>query len=753
MENFYLILVVVLFALAISDLIVGVSNDAVNFLNSAIGSKAAPKWLIFLLAGFIVATFSTGMMEVARKGIFHPDMFFFSEIMIIFLAVMITDVILLDMFNTFGLPTSTTVSIVFELLGSAVAVSMVKIKSAGGSFTELSNYINSEKALAIITGILLSVFIAFTVGAIIQYITRLIFSFNYRKPMKYLGSAFGGLAITAITYFILIKGMKGSAFAEIEIANGEMLQDWVSNNTGVLLFYTFVAWVILIQLLKWIFNIKILKIVVLAGTFALAMAFAGNDLVNFIGVPLAGFSSFKAWVASGAGAPDSFSMEMLAGAVGTPTFMLLIAGLIMIVTLIFSKKAKSVITTTLDLSRQNEGTERFGSSLAARLIVRSTTQFNKTLLKIVPGSLTNTIQSRFTPVSLGPADDPETPAFDKLRAAVNLVVASILISIGTSLKLPLSTTYVTFMVAMGTSLSDRAWDRDSAVYRVSGVFAVIGGWFMTALIAFTVSGVIALLISMGGNFMIFVFVAIAIFMVLRTHTILKKRTENETAEEEDSISESDASEEIIEKSSKQVLKAFISTNQIISFGIDCFLNEDLNGLKKAELSCSEFSKKAKKNKDKAFSTFQKLTEGTIDTSHFYVQIMDYKREMAHAVSFMLLPMVEHLDNNHKPFTDDQIAELKDLIAQTDVFFNYNLHTVKEEKFDDLDNLISEREKIFEFLDKIEKSQIKRIKNKEVNTRNSQLFFKIIAEIRNLLLLSINLVKSKRDFITFTRQTN
>ncbi|MBT3385628.1 MAG: inorganic phosphate transporter [Prolixibacteraceae bacterium] len=756
MENFYLILVVVLFALAISDLIVGVSNDAVNFLNSAIGSKAAPKWLIFLLAGLgvlIGATFSTGMMEVARKGIFHPDMFFFSEIMIIFLAVMITDVILLDMFNTFGLPTSTTVSIVFELLGSAVAVSMVKIKSAGGSFTELSNYINSEKALAIITGILLSVFIAFTVGAIIQYITRLIFSFNYRKPMKYLGSAFGGLAITAITYFILIKGMKGSAFAEIEIANGEMLQDWVSNNTGVLLFYTFVAWVILIQLLKWIFNIKILKIVVLAGTFALAMAFAGNDLVNFIGVPLAGFSSFKAWVASGAGAPDSFSMEMLAGAVGTPTFMLLIAGLIMIVTLIFSKKAKSVITTTLDLSRQNEGTERFGSSLAARLIVRSTTQFNKTLLKIVPGSLTNTIQSRFTPVSLGPADDPETPAFDKLRAAVNLVVASILISIGTSLKLPLSTTYVTFMVAMGTSLSDRAWDRDSAVYRVSGVFAVIGGWFMTALIAFTVSGVIALLISMGGNFMIFVFVAIAIFMVLRTHTILKKRTENETAEEEDSISESDASEEIIEKSSKQVLKAFISTNQIISFGIDCFLNEDLNGLKKAELSCSEFSKKAKKNKDKAFSTFQKLTEGTIDTSHFYVQIMDYKREMAHAVSFMLLPMVEHLDNNHKPFTDDQIAELKDLIAQTDVFFNYNLHTVKEEKFDDLDNLISEREKIFEFLDKIEKSQIKRIKNKEVNTRNSQLFFKIIAEIRNLLLLSINLVKSKRDFITFTRQTN
>ena len=397
MENFYLIIVVILFALAISDLVVGVSNDAVNFLNSAFGSKAAPKWLVFLMAGLgvlIGSTFSSGMMEVARKGIFHPDMFVFSEIMVIFLAVMITDVIMLDMFNTFGMPTSTTVSIVFELLGSAVAVSIVKIKSMGGSILELSEYINSEKALAIITGILLSVFIAFTVGAIIQYITRLIFTFSYRKQMKYFGSIFGGLAITAIIYFILIKGIKGSAFAEAMIA-GEKVGDWVVHHTGMLLLYSFAFWVLILQLLRWLFNIKILKLIVLVGTFALAMAFAGNDLVNFIGVPLAGFNSFKAWVAGGAASPDEFTMEMLAGKVGTPTFMLAIAGLIMIVTLILSRKAQSVVSTSVDLSRQSEGSERFSSSLAARVIVRGTTKFNRSLSRLIPSPLTRSIQTRF----------------------------------------------------------------------------------------------------------------------------------------------------------------------------------------------------------------------------------------------------------------------------------------------------------------------------------------------------------------------
>lgn len=756
MENFYIVLVIILFALAISDLIVGVSNDAVNFLNSAIGSKAAPKWLIFLMASagvLIGATFSNGMMEVARKGIFHPDMFFFSEIMIIFLAVMITDVILLDMFNTFGMPTSTTVSIVFELLGAAVAVSVVKIKMAGQSVVmELANYINSEKALAIITGILVSVVIAFTVGTFVQYVARLIFSFNYRKPMKYLGSVYGGLAITAITYFIFIKGMNGSTFAEMKLSDGSTAEDWFQQNSKLILLYGFIFWVVFIQLLKWIFNIKILKVVVLVGTFALAMAFAGNDLVNFIGVPIAGFNSFKAWVASGQADPGGFTMEMLKGKVDTPAYMLLISGLVMVVTLIMSKKARAVTETEINLGRQNEGSERFESSLAARFIVRSVTQFGKNIQRVVPAAVMQKMNSRFVPAAIEYPEDEEQPAFDKIRASVNLVVASILIAFGTSLKLPLSTTYVTFMVAMGTSLADGAWDRDSAVYRISGVIAVIGGWFLTAFIAFTISGLIALVISLGGNIMIFVFIAIAIFMVVRTHFLFKKRNRDLVIEEEDTIDQEDAIEEIIRKSSKQVVRSMVFSNNIISMGVDGFLNEDRGKLKQAEKISADFSKKAKKNKDKVYTTMQILAEGSVDTSHFYVQMMDYKREMAHALHFLVEPLTKHIDNNHKPFIDEQKAELNEVVTLFDAFLNHAMHAVKEEKFDELDNLIAEREKIFEALKKVEKNQIKRIKNKDVNTRNSHLFFKINSELKNHLLHTINMIKAQRDFIVFTRQT-
>jgi phosphate/sulfate permease len=755
MENFYIILVVVLFALAASDLIVGVANDAVNFLNSAVGSKAAPRWLIFFMAALgvlIGAAFSNGMMEVARKGIFHPDMFFFSEIMIIFLAVMITDVIMLDTFNALGMPTSTTVSIVFELLGAAVAVAIVKIKLAGGSaFLELSQYINSDKALAIITGILVSVVIAFSVGAVVQYIARLIFSFNYRQPMKYLGSIYGGLAITVITYFMLVKGISDSSFADIKMEGGETLSNWVNNNTSKVLLISFVGWTVIMQLLHWIFKIKILKVVVLAGTFALAMAFAGNDLVNFIGVPLAGFNSFKAWVGAGATNPDSFSMSMLAGEVDTPGYLLLISGLIMIATLIFSKKAHNVIATSVDLSRQSEGTEKFDSSLFARIIVRSTTRFNKKLKKIIPTPVLQAVNSRFKPSEYGIPFDPEPPAFDKIRASVNLVVASILIALGTSLKLPLSTTYVTFMVAMGTSLSDRAWDRDSAVFRVSGVMAVIGGWFLTAIIAFTGAALIALLISLGGKIMIFVFIAIAIFMVLRTHLLFNSRKQKSLAEQEDLIDEKDPFEVIITKSSKQIVKAIVSSNYIFSLGIEGFLNEDRNKMKLAEKASLDFSKRSKKNKEKVYSTVQVLSEGKVDTGHFYVQMMNYKREMAHAAHFIIDPIISYSDNDHKPFSTEQNVELAKLIVQIDNFFNFALHTVKENKFENIETLITDREKIFEVLEKLEKNQIKRIKNKEVNTRNSLLYFKINSETKNLLLHTVNVIKSQRDFINNTRQ--
>ena len=752
MENFYLILVVVLFALAISDLIVGVSNDAVNFLNSAIGSKAAPKWVIFLMAsiGVLVgATFSNGMMEVARKGIFHPDQFYFAEIMVIFLAVMITDVILLDLFNTFGMPTSTTVSIVFELLGSAVAVAAVKIKGMGLSVAaELSNYINSSKALAIITGILLSVFIAFTVGALVMYITRFIFSFRYRGPMKYLGSIFGGLAITAITYFIVIKGMKGSSYAGVELASGETLQDYFNHNVALILLVSFGFWVVFIQLLKWIFNIKILKVVVMVGTFALAMAFAGNDLVNFIGVPVAGFKSFQDWMASGMPA-DQFSMANLAGKSSTPVYMLIVSGLVMVITLIMSKKARAVTETELNLSRQDAGDERFGSSLAARVMVRGFTNFNKKVQNTLPPAVSNTLKSRFEKFSYY-KDDEEAPAFDKIRASVNLVVASILIALGTSLKLPLSTTYVTFMVAMGTSLSDRAWDRDSAVYRISGVFAVIGGWFLTALIAFSVAGLIALIISLSGKFMIFVFVAVALFMVIRTQILFRKRAQAKVAEEEDNIKEEDETEVIIAKSAKQILKGLDNTTDILEIGMQSFLTEDRSGLRKAEEVCKVLSKKAKKNKDKVFKIAEKLMDNSAETTHYYVQMIEHKREMAHAVHYMLSPMIKHVENNHKPFTEEQSIELMATIASVTTVLKKISKMVKEQRFEAIDVLIDEIDLVIELLRKNEKQQFKRVKQQLVNTRNSQLYFKIHTELENLLLHSINLVKSERDFITNTR---
>lgn len=750
MENFYLIIVVVLIALAISDLIVGVSNDAGNFLNAAFGSKAAPKWLIFLMAGvgvFIGTTFSSGMMEIARKGIFHPNMFVFNEIMVIFTAVMITDILLLNTFISLRMPTSTTVSIVFELLGSAVAVSLVKLNRAGGTISELSNYINSEKALAIISGILLSVPIAFTIGSIVQYITRIIFTFNYRKYMKYLGAVYGGLAVTAITYFLLIKGMAGASFAQTELSNGEILGDWIVANNGKLLFYSFLVWVVIIQILNSLFKVKILKLTVLIGTFALAMAFAGNDLVNFIGVPITGLHAFKTWLAAGTPPPDTFSMEFLSGKVDTPTYILLIAGLIMILTLTFSKKAHSVVYTSVDLARQGEGDERFSSSLLARVIVRNFTKYQKKLVKNIPETFIKKIQARFKPVG---EDYTDNSAFDKIRATVNLFVASVLIAIGTSYKLPLSTTYVTFMVAMGTSFADRAWGLDSAVYRISGVLAVVGGWFLTAIIAFSVTAIIAWVIFVGGMFMIFVFAAIAIFMVLQTHFGIFKKNGNGNDNildgiEDEVISEKDGVDKVMQKCRNQVIKAIVLANKVYSDSIKYFLSEDRSELKDALKLKDDLNKRAKKQKNKVLNVISKI-EKNVDSGHFYVQVVDYQRELAHSLNFLVEPLYEHVNNNHRQFQKAQIKEMHKLRKSIDVFYMFFIELVEQDHFDEIADLIIQRDEILETLENFEIMQIRRIKAGEVNTRNSVLFFNIISETKNMLLHSINLIKAHRDFI-------
>ncbi len=745
MENIYVILVVVLFALAISDLVVGVSNDAVNFLSSALGSKAASFKIIMIIAAigiFVGATFSSGMMEVARKGIFNPQHFYFSEIMVIFLAVMITDVLLLDLFNTFGMPTSTTVSIVFELLGAAIAISLIKISN--NPELPLSEYINTAKALAIISGILLSVVVAFSAGAIIQYLTRLVFSFNYDQRLKYLGALWGGIAITAITYFILIKGAKGASFMD------DQTKLWIKDNTMQIISICFVGWTILLQLMRLIFKTDILKLTVLVGTFALAMAFAGNDLVNFIGVPLAGFESFKIFMNSGEAA-ESLLMGSLAGKVKTDTFMLIIAGLIMVVTLWTSKKARNVVKTSLDLARQQEGEERFGSSYFSRAIVHGTVNMATTVNNIIPKSLKRRIDKQFDSsiyeekrMALG----DEAPAFDMLRASVNLVVASVLISMATSYKLPLSTTYVTFMVAMGSSLTDGAWGRESAVYRVTGVLSVIGGWFLTAFSAFTVAFIIANIIYFGGIYAVFALIITSLILLYRTHIISKKRSAEDLATEEIDLEEVDEkamAKVLFKKCTKNVTRSLNEISDLYSAALTCFQAENRKELKLKQKEISQVNKTIKKYKDNIYKTVKKLQESDIDSSLHYVQVIDYLRESAHALTFVAQPFYEHLDNNHSPFTADQFKDVSVLKGELQVLISKVIKMITSGVYDDLEPLNNELLATMDDLKDLRKKQLRRIKKEKSSTHTSMLYLNFLHETQNLILHLGNVLKAQRDF--------
>ena len=527
MESIYIIITGIIVILAISDLIVGVSNDAVNFLNSAIGSKVISFKNIMILASFGVALgalSSSGMMEIARKGIFNPQFFFFDEIMIIFLAVMITDILILDTFNSWGIPTSTTVSIVFELLGAAVIMSLIKIISSD-SATDINIFINTQKASQIIFGILLSVFVAFSIGAVIQWISRLILSFNFESKSLYINSIIGSLSFSSIINFILIKGIKSSPYSSetYDVIGGLTINNFIDNNIIQFWMFSLFIWYIFSVILIKLLRIDIYKIIIAIGTFSLALAFAGNDLVNFVGVPIAALEAYNGWVGSGISA-NEFSMSILAEKVQPKPIYLFVSGLIMVVTLLYSSKAKNVVKTSLDLSNQNIVDERFNSHLIGVSLVNIGRGLNNIFIKLAPKSLLNKIEKSFnTDNVMQFASSPERPSFDKLRASLNLVIAAILISLATSYKLPLSTTYVTFMVAMGTSLSDRAWGKESAVYRVSGVVNVIGSWFLTAFAAFSLCGLIVFLIHIGGTVAIIVIIIASAALIYRNHIMFKKK--------------------------------------------------------------------------------------------------------------------------------------------------------------------------------------------------------------------------------------
>jgi len=761
METFYLVMVGVLFLLAVFDLVVGVSNDAVNFLNSAIGSKVASFKVIIAIAalGILVGVvFSSGMMEVARKGIFHPEMFYFSEIMVMFVAVMIATLILLDTFNTFGMPTSTTVSIVFELLGAAVAMAAIKLSASPESMLafkqylvenhiltdihqnlNLGSFINSGKALAIISGILVSVAIAFTVGAIIQYIARIIFTFNYKRRVKWFGALWGGVAFSAITYFILIKGAANATFISADS------KTWIINNTGLLILYSFIGWTLILQFFYWLFKLNILKTIVLVGTFALALAFAGNDLVNFIGVPIAGYDAYLVYAQHPGADPNTLGMVELMGKVPTPIFFLLLSGLIMVFTLYFSKKAKSVIKTSVDLSRQESGDERFKPNTISKVLVRSSINMAKSIRKITPKYVQQVIEKQFVPYHEESQEElADPPAFDLIRASVNLVVASILIAFGTSLKLPLSTTYVTFMVAMGASLADRAWDRESAVYRISGVFSVIGGWFLTALTAFLLAFILVYIFAYLGKVSIFVVIAFVFYLVYRSGISHKKRTEKskEVGEEVYGVTEENVSERfltLVAGNLKRIIREYRHTVE----GLEA---EDIKKLRKTKKAIDEMAVRTKYIKDHINVVIERLDDMTIDSGSFLVQAMDYMREMVHSISFFSTHALEHVDNNHKPLIPEQIQELKHLAAHIETVLKTTLTSIVKADYTTQEKLLEEQAKGLKHIEVYRKNQIQRIKKKQVGTRNSILYLNLLDESKNLLLQAINLFKAQRDFV-------
>ena len=741
MEQVYFLILIALFALSITDLVVGVSNDAVNFLNSAIGSKAVSLRTIMIVASIgvaIGAVSSSGMMEVARKGIFNPEYFYFNEIIVIFLAVMITDVLLLDLFNSLGLPTSTTVSIVFELLGSAFCLALIKVNKTGQGFSEIITYINTGKATEIVLGIVLSVAIAFTIGAIVQYISRLFFSFHFEKNVKYIGSIFGGISITAITYFILIKGLKGVSFIPAAMSS------WMENNTWMLIGISFVFWTLCSQLVISVFRLNLLRIIVLIGTFALAMAFAGNDLVNFIGVPIAAWQSFELWTQSGIPA-EEFSMEKLSGAVRTPSYLLLIAGIIMVITLWFSKKARSVVETGINLSRQQEGAERFQPNFLSRLVVRASVNINGVFTFVVPGSVRKKINSRFTEPYSKEVKDSSKPAFDLVRASVNLVVASILIAIGTSLKLPLSTTYVTFMVAMGTSLADRAWGRESAVYRVAGVFNVIGGWFVTAIIAFLAAATFAAVIYYGGGIAIIGLLVVAVLLLLRSfiaHRKAEKARKNKRKLDRTNLI---TINEMIHESSHNIANVIYRVNSIYSSVVNGLGLEDLKKLRKNKKNLKKIDDEVDELKEDIFYFIKSLDDNSVEASRFYILILDYLQDMVQSIGYIVNNSHNHVNNNHKKLKFNQIRDLKGIDAKLQVLFDKIKKDFDEESFENIEGIIGEKQELLDYVSSLIQKQIKRIRSTEKSPKNTKLYFSSLLETRDLIVATMNLLELFRNF--------
>lgn len=733
MDPIFIVIVVILAVLAILDLVVGVANDAINFLNAAMGAKVAPHRVIIAVAalGIIVGVLtSSGMMEVARSGVFHPGQFTFAEIMILFVGMMLADVILLNTFNSLGLPTSTTVSLVFELLGSAVAIAAFKICNEPAlTINDLGQFINSGKAMVIISGILVSVAIAFTVGGILMYISRMIFTFRYHRMFSRLGAMWCGISLTGIVYFAMFKGLKSSGLIPAEVTA------FINENTWLFLLGVWVVCSVLLGIMQR-FRMNIIKFTILSGTFALALAFAGNDLVNFIGVPFAGFDSFRMAMGSG---DINMTMEALSGPAKVNIWLLLTAGLIMVVTLFFSRDAMKVAQTQLDLSSQQENEERFSSSVFSRNIVRSAVKMNAAYNRILPATVKEWINRRFEPLS---AEERGSASYDLIRAAVNLTAASILICLGTSLKLPLSTTYVVFMVAMGSSLADRAWGRDSAVYRITGVLVVISGWFVTALAGFIISFAICSLLMWGG-WIALVLVVLLCGYILCRNLIFKAKAKTV---EQPIITEETADADVLYNCTEMVCTTMENISSIYNHMLVALFTENRKELKDTVQQSEQLYRDATKRKYEIMATIRKLQEQKVETAHFYVQIVDYIAEVTKALLHCTRPAYEHIDNNHRGLTEEQIIDLKIVNDEVENIFNNVNNMLKHKDFSHIDDILAMRDALFGIIAERIKSQIRRIKTGEASTRGSALYFNILNETKTMILQSRNLLKSQAYFL-------
>ncbi|MBC3758144.1 inorganic phosphate transporter [Hyunsoonleella sp. SJ7] len=738
MEHIYIYMLVALAFLAIADLIVGVSNDAVNFLNSAIGSKAVSFKTIMIVASLGVAVgalSSSGMMEVARKGIFNPSEFMFDEIMIIFMAVMITDILLLDFFNTLGLPTSTTVSIVFELLGASVCIASLKIAGDNQqNILDLGNYINNEKAIEIILGILLSVVVAFSIGAIIQYLSRLLLTFNFQNKPMVLGAIFSGFANTSILYFILIKGVKNAAFMSSDF------KTLITDNNLALIGISFVVFTLISMALMQFFKLNIYKIIIVIGTFALAVAFAGNDLVNFIGVPIAAYNSYEAWSVSSV-LPTEYAMVALSEPVATKPFLLLLAGLIMVLTLWFSSKARAVVKTSVDLSRQDDVKERFEPNFLSRNIVRMTIAASESFNSFLPQSTKNYIEKQFADHKVTTAIKPkDLPAFDLVRASVNLMVASVLISIATSMKLPLSTTYVTFMVAMGTSLADRAWGAESAVYRVAGVLNVIGGWFFTALSAFIAAAIMALILYYGGAYALTALLIFAAVVLIKNYLTHKKQSREQKIEDTLHKAESSSTQGVILESAGNISNVVRRGNKIYSSAVNGLATHNLKLLKKNKNQIEKLSNEIDDLKDNIYYFIKNLEDPSVNASNFYISVLSLLQDMAQSLNYISNASFKHVNNNHNKLKFSQIKELKEVDAVLEQIFTNTKQAFDSGSFEEIGKVLSEKHKLFDLVTEKIQRQVERTRSEESSPKNTTLYFSLLLETKDLLKATMSLLE-------------